>query len=158
MTELNLDFCLLIRFSFMSLQQMDTPKSLNIYWKIMQPLMQLTEIYGHQRMQLHVGVMYVHSGRERGKNLSFPSSYSHTHTHKLKISTHPTVISSHVQRIKTVSVDLFQMEILEMLAMSGADLNAKNKNDETPSGKSSILWLYTRTTHSSSYLILTLST
>lgn len=26
------------------------------------------------------------------------------------------------------------MEILEMLAMSGADLNAKNKNDETPSG------------------------
>lgn len=96
--------------------------------------------------------------RERGKNLLFPSSYSHTHTHKLKISTHPTVISSHVQRIKTVSVDLFQMEILEMLAMSGADLNAKNKNDETPSGKSSILWLYTRTTHSSSYLILTLST
>lgn len=26
------------------------------------------------------------------------------------------------------------MEILEMLAMSGADLNAKNKNMETPSG------------------------
>lgn len=26
------------------------------------------------------------------------------------------------------------MEVLEMLAMSGADLNAKNKNDETPSG------------------------
>lgn len=30
---------------------------------------------------------------------------------------------------------VIQMEILEMLAMSGADLNAKNKNDETPSGK-----------------------
>lgn len=29
----------------------------------------------------------------------------------------------------------FQMDILEMLAMSGADLNAKNKNDETPSGE-----------------------
>lgn len=158
MTELNLDFCLLIRFSFMSLQQMDTPKSLNIYWKIMQPLMQLTEIYGHQRMQLHVGVMYVHSGREREEKISSFLPLILTHTHKLKISTHPTVISSHVQRIKTVSVDLFQMEILEMLAMSGADLNAKNKNDETPSGKSSILWLYTRTTHSSSYLILTLST
>lgn len=28
-----------------------------------------------------------------------------------------------------------QMEILEMLAMSGADLENKNKNDETPSGK-----------------------
>lgn len=27
------------------------------------------------------------------------------------------------------------MEVLEMLAMSGADLNAKNKNEETPSGK-----------------------
>lgn len=27
------------------------------------------------------------------------------------------------------------MDILEMLAMSGADLNAKNKNDETPSGE-----------------------
>lgn len=27
-----------------------------------------------------------------------------------------------------------QMEILEMLAMAGADLNAKNKNEETPSG------------------------
>lgn len=27
-----------------------------------------------------------------------------------------------------------------MLAMSGADLNAKNKNDETPSGKSN--WVY----------------
>lgn len=75
------------------------------------------------------------------KNLLFPSSYSHAHTQ----TQNPTVITSHVQRIKTVSVDLFQMEILEMLAMSGADLNAKNKNDETPSGKSSILWLYTRT-------------
>lgn len=29
----------------------------------------------------------------------------------------------------------FQMEILDMLAMSGADLNAKNRNDETPSGQ-----------------------
>lgn len=28
----------------------------------------------------------------------------------------------------------FQLEILEMLAMAGADLNAKNKNEETPSG------------------------
>lgn len=27
------------------------------------------------------------------------------------------------------------MEVLEMLAMSGADLNAKNKNEETPSGE-----------------------
>lgn len=31
------------------------------------------------------------------------------------------------------------MEILEMLAMSGADLNAKNKNDETPSGSCDLL-------------------
>lgn len=36
----------------------------------------------------------------------------------------------------------FQMEILEMLAMSGADLENKNKNDETPSGKYNILYLY----------------
>lgn len=34
-----------------------------------------------------------------------------------------------------LSAPIFQMDILEMLAMSGADLNAKNKNDETPSGE-----------------------
>lgn len=28
-----------------------------------------------------------------------------------------------------------QLEVLEMLAQAGADLNAKNKNDETPSGE-----------------------
>lgn len=30
---------------------------------------------------------------------------------------------------------LFQLEVLELLAQYGADLNAKNKNDETPAGK-----------------------
>lgn len=30
---------------------------------------------------------------------------------------------------------LFQLEVLEMLAQCGADLNVRNKDDETPSGK-----------------------
>lgn len=29
----------------------------------------------------------------------------------------------------------FQLEVLEMLVHAGADLNAKNKHDETPAGK-----------------------
>lgn len=29
----------------------------------------------------------------------------------------------------------FQLEVLELLVQNGADLNAKNKHDETPAGK-----------------------
>jgi len=31
---------------------------------------------------------------------------------------------------------ILQLEVLELLVQNGADLNAKNKHDETPAGKS----------------------
>jgi len=31
---------------------------------------------------------------------------------------------------------VLQLEVLELLVQNGADLNAKNKHDETPAGKS----------------------
>lgn len=30
---------------------------------------------------------------------------------------------------------MLQLEVLELLVQNGADLNAKNKHDETPAGK-----------------------
>jgi len=34
-----------------------------------------------------------------------------------------------------LNISPFQLEVLEMLAQCGADLNVRNKDDETPSGE-----------------------
>lgn len=76
----------------------------------MQPLMLLIKTYGLQHMHLLVGAMYVY----RSESTNF--------------------LCGKCFLILILFYSDFQMDILEMLAMSGADLNAKNKNDETPSG------------------------
>lgn len=37
--------------------------------------------------------------------------------------------------LSLIAANFFQLEVLEMLAQCGADLNVRNKDDETPSGK-----------------------
>lgn len=43
-----------------------------------------------------------------------------------------------MRTVRFVFVSL-QLEVLELLAQAGADLNAKNKHDETPAGEESTL-------------------
>ena len=43
----------------------------------------------------------------------------------------PLIIFSYLFQFSFV----FQLEVLELLVQNGADLNAKNKHDETPAGK-----------------------
>lgn len=69
-------------------------------------------------------------------------SYYYSETIKIRFTICPytsnyrtTIISNPNQTLFPISTPFFQMEVLEMLAQYGADLNAKNKDDETPSGR-----------------------
>lgn len=39
--------------------------------------------------------------------------------------------------LERINFKTFQLEVLELLVQNGADLNARNKHDETPAGKDS---------------------